>query len=91
MGIAQYDVKKVINTLENNTDNSKDNSRKTYFEDIGVNVQNAASLETAIKLSGLDFEVQKFPISFNVPTPSDWNNKQIIYYSKELRLFMRFH
>lgn len=78
MGIAQYDVKKVINTLKSNTDNSKDNTRKTYFESIGVNVQNASSLETAIKLSGLDFEVQKFPISFNVPTPSDWNNKQII-------------
>lgn len=72
MGIAQYNGEKVIDILEN-----RDSKRSLYFEQIGVNVNNATSAETAIKLSGLDFEVQKFPMSFNVKTKSDWNGQPI--------------
>lgn len=55
MGIAQYDVSKIKMT---------GGERKLYFEGAGINVQKASSLETAINMSGLNFEVAKYPLSF---------------------------
>lgn len=65
MGIANFDRSKVsvLNT-----------ERRAYFEGIGVNVNEAHSLDTAIKMSGLDFEVEKFPVSFSRPTPQTLSN-----------------
>ena len=70
MGFAQFDSKKAVAIM--NTE------RKNYFDEIGVNVSNAHSLDTAIKLSGLDFEVQKFPISFMRPMPQNLNDSTSI-------------
>lgn len=59
MGFANYDAKVIMDAINNDTD------RKTYFDGLGVNVQNAHDLETAIKLSGLDYEVVKRPVKFD--------------------------
>lgn len=53
MGMAKYDVKNI------------DTSRKAFYEEVGVNIEEATSLETAIKLSGLDYEVEKRPVYFD--------------------------
>lgn len=57
---ATYDAKKVVKALEG-LDSTE---RKAWFETMGVNVQNAQSLESALKISGLDFEVEKKPLCF---------------------------
>lgn len=69
MGIAQYDVNKV---------NAMGTERKLYFEGIGVNVQQAHSLETAINVSGLNFEVAKHPLSFMTQVPQQLGTQTIL-------------
>lgn len=69
MGIAQYDVSKV---------NAMGTERKLYFEGIGVNVQQAHSLETAINVSGLNFEVAKYPLSFMTQVPQQLGTQTIL-------------
>lgn len=57
---ANYDAQKVQKVLEavENTE------RKAWYETCGVKLDNVTSLETALKLSGLDFEVEKKPLYF---------------------------
>lgn len=57
---ANYDAQKVQKVLEavENTE------RKAWYETCGVKLENVTSLETALKLSGLDFEVEKKPLYF---------------------------
>lgn len=69
MGIAQYDVNKVA---------SMGTERKMYFEGIGVNVQNASSLETAINVSGLNFNVNKQPLQFTTQVPQQLGNQTVL-------------
>ncbi len=69
MGIAQYDVTKV---------NALGTERKKYFEGIGVNVQQAHSLETAINVSGLNFEVAKYPMSFMTQVPQQLGTQTVL-------------
>ena len=65
MGIAQYNSENV--TMMNA-------ERKMYFEGLGVDVTKAHDLNTAINVSGLNFEVEKLPISFSKPMPQDMGN-----------------
>lgn len=58
---ANYDAKKVAKVLEA-VDNSE---RKAWYETQGVTLDNVTSLDVALKLSGLDFEVEKKPVYFN--------------------------
>lgn len=58
---ANYDAKKVAKVLEA-VDNSK---RRAWYETQGVTLDNVTSLDVALKLSGLDFEVEKKPVYFN--------------------------
>jgi phage/plasmid-like protein (TIGR03299 family) len=69
MGIAQYDVNKV---------NAMGTERKKYFEGIGVDVQTAHSLETAINVSGLNFEVAKQPLAFMTQVPQQLGSQTIL-------------
>ena len=58
---ANYDAKKVAKVLEN----VGNNPRKAWYETQGVTLDNVTSLDVALKLSGLDFEVEKKPVYFN--------------------------
>ena len=58
---ANFDAKKVAKVLEA-VDSTE---RKAWYETQGVKLENVTSLETALKLSGLDFEVEKKPVYFN--------------------------
>lgn len=58
---ANYDSKKVAKVLEN----VGNNPRKAWYETQGVTLDNVTSLDVALKLSGLDFEVEKKPVYFN--------------------------
>lgn len=58
---ANYDAKKVAKVLEA-VDNSE---RKAWYETQGITLKNVTSLDVALKLSGLDFEVEKKPVYFN--------------------------
>ena len=58
MGFANFDSAKVASVLEK-VDN---NERKMYFEGMGINLQNVNSLETALKLSKMDFMVVKLTV-----------------------------
>ena len=58
---ANYDAKKVAKVL-GAVDNSE---RKAWYETQGVTLDNVTSLDVALKLSGLDFEVEKKPVYFN--------------------------
>ena len=58
---ANYDAKKVTKVLEA-VDNSE---RRAWYETQGVTLDNVTSLDVALKLSGLDFEVEKKPVYFN--------------------------
>ena len=69
MGIAQYDAEKVA---------TMGTERKMYFEGIGVNVQQAHSLETAINVSGLNFEVSKYPLSFMTQVPQQLGTQTVL-------------
>ena len=58
---ANFDAKKVAKVLEA-VDNSE---RRAWYETQGVTLDNVTSLDVALKLSGLDFEVEKKPVYFN--------------------------
>ena len=58
---ANYDAKKVAKVLES----VGNNPRKAWYETQGVKLENVTSLDVALKLSGLDFEVEKKPVYFN--------------------------
>ena len=60
MAIAKYDANRIQSMLEK----VEMPERKNYFEGLGVNLSNVTSLDSAIKLSGLDFEVEKRPMAF---------------------------
>lgn len=71
---ANFDSTKVASVLEK-VDN---NERKLYFEGMGVNLQNVNSLETALKLSKMDFTVEKFPVQFVTKSVQEWNGQQVL-------------
>lgn len=58
---ANFDAKKVAKVLEA-VDNSE---RRAWYETQGITLENVTSLDVALKLSGLDFEVEKKPVYFN--------------------------
>ena len=58
---ANYDAKKVAKVLEA-VDSTE---RRAWYETQGVTLDNVTSLDVALKLSGLDFEVEKKPVYFN--------------------------
>lgn len=60
MGFAKYDAQRVAKELEKIVQPERTN----YFDNLGVNLQNVTDLDSAIKLSGLDFEVEKVPMAF---------------------------
>ena len=60
MLFANYDSKKVQKVLES----VESNERKAFYEGMGVTIDNCTSLESALRLSGLDFEVEKKPLYF---------------------------
>lgn len=59
MAIAKFNAESVAAALEANS-----TERRNYFDNLGVNLNNIRDLDTAIKLSGLDFEVEKVPMAF---------------------------
>lgn len=73
MGIATYNADRFNTEIK-----MMNTERRKYFEGIGVDVTQAHSLDTAIKLSGLDFEVEKLPISFSKPVPQKMENGEVI-------------
>lgn len=60
MAFAKYDAQRVAKELEKIVQPERTN----YFDNLGVNLQNITDLDSAIKLSGLDFEVEKVPMAF---------------------------
>lgn len=57
---ASYDskqVEKVLSAVENN-------ERKAYYETMGIKLDNIQTMESALKISGLDFEVEKRPLYY---------------------------
>lgn len=56
---ASYDSEKVVAILE-----SADSERKAWYETQGITLENCQSLESVLKLSGMDFEVEKRPVFF---------------------------
>lgn len=60
MAFATYNESKVMEIL------SKNNERSLFFKNMGVTLDNAHSLETAMKVSGLDFKAEKWPASETV-------------------------
>lgn len=58
---ANFDAKKVAKVLEA-VDSSE---RRAWYETQGITLKNVTSLDVALKLSGLDFEVEKKPVYFN--------------------------
>lgn len=74
MGFAQYDSKKVQDVLEL----VGSNERKMYYSDMGVNLENVHSLESALKLSGLDYTVEKRPLQFTSEVEQEWNGNKIM-------------
>lgn len=58
---ASYDAKKVARTL----DGIDEPARKAWFEAMGISIENCTSMEAALKISGLDFTVEKKPIYYS--------------------------
>lgn len=56
---ASYDSEKVEAIL-----NGADSERKAWYETQGITLENCQSLESVLKLSGMDFEVEKRPVFF---------------------------
>lgn len=79
MGIATYDINKVQEILNRNGNDE----RKMFFEGMGVNIENAQSLEMAIKLSGLDFEAEMYPSSETIKIPGIGYSSRLIENSDE--------
>lgn len=63
MGMAQFNSQKANNEKVREI-TTIGTERIKYFDGIGRSVQSATSLETAIALSGLNFEVVKYPLKF---------------------------
>lgn len=59
MAFATYNESKVIDIL-NRYENSE---RALFFKDMGVTLENVHSLESAMKISGLDFKAELYPSS----------------------------
>lgn len=57
---ASYDSEKVEAIL-----NGADPERKAWYETQGITLENCQSLESVLKLSGMDFDVKKKPMYFN--------------------------
>ena len=74
MGLANYNVDKVNAVLEA----VENTPRKKYYEDMGITLENVTSLESALKLSGLDYSVEKRPIQFVNKVEQEWNGKKIL-------------
>ena len=72
MGIAAYDTKKVNAVMEA----VENTPRKKYYEDMGITLENVTSLESALKLSGLDYSVEKRPIQFVNKVEQEWNENR---------------
>lgn len=58
MGFAKFDSKKIEDIL------STAGERTKYYEGMGITLENIHSLDTVLKMTGLDFQVQKFPLQF---------------------------
>lgn len=57
---ASYDskqVEKILNAVDGN-------ERKAYYETMGIKLDNIQTMESALKISGLDFEVEKRPLYY---------------------------
>lgn len=74
MGIAAYDTKKVNAVMEA----VENTPRKKYYEDMGITLENVHSLESALKLSGLDYSVEKRPVQFVNKVEQEWNGQKIL-------------
>lgn len=74
MGFAAYNTEKVNAILEN----VENTPRKKYYEDMGVTLENVHSLETALKLSGLDYSVEKRPLQFVNKMEQELNGQKIL-------------
>ena len=74
MGFANYNVDKVNAVLEA----VENTPRKKYYEDMGITLENVTSLESALKLSGLDYSVEKRPIQFVNKVEQEWNGQKIL-------------
>lgn len=59
---ASYNSEKVAKALEV----AESAERKSAYETMGVNLKNYQTMESALKISGLDFEVMKKPVYFNI-------------------------
>ena len=57
---ASYDSEKVEAIL-----NGANSERKAWHETQGITLDNCQSMETALKLSGMDFEVKKVPLYYS--------------------------
>lgn len=55
---ASYDASKVTSVLSS----AQETKRKAYFEGMGITLENVYDMESALKISGLDFEVKKLPL-----------------------------
>lgn len=56
---ASYDADKVSKILSSA---NYDLERKVFFEGMGITLENVTTMESALKISGLDFEVKKLPL-----------------------------
>lgn len=74
MGLASYNTDKVNAVLEA----VENTPRKKYYEDMGITLENVHSLESALKLSGLDYSVEKRPVQFVNKVEQDWNGQKIL-------------
>lgn len=78
MGFAKFDSKKIEAVLNTAS------PRKKFYEDMGITLENVHNLSTVLKMTGLDFEVQKYPIQFLAETEFDMNGdkaKAIVPYN----------
>ena len=57
---ANYDTKKVERILQS----AEVDRRQSWLTTMGINLENVHSMESALKISGLDFEVEKRPLYF---------------------------
>ena len=68
MGLASYNTDKVNAVMEA----VENTPRKKYYEDMGITLENVHSLESALKLSGLDYSVEKRPVQFVNKVEQEW-------------------
>lgn len=74
MGILQFNSEKVAPIAAR-----FDDVQRTIFTDgVGKNITSAANLEQALKLSGLDYKVEKRPLQFLQPVSQKVGEEEII-------------